>query len=106
MDNPRFKPFFVHHNTPSLKGLSAKQRSAPRGFTAYIQPGNDPRTVYMQVAFCSSKDNFCKGIGRWQADKAPIKTINTRKVVEELMNCSEKTTRWSFDFEYLFKYMV
>jgi hypothetical protein len=109
MTNTRFKPFFVHKNYQDVTGLPAKHRSKPRGFTAYIQPADDPRMVKIQVVFCSSKDQFCKATGREEVLKTPTHTMNTRGVAKQLADYSSQLI-WRFsceeDFEYLFKYMV
>lgn len=68
----RFKPFYIHEH--------GKYFTKYRGLTAYISPSDNLRQIYVQAAFCSKKDQFCKRIGREQAQLAKAELINTRQL--------------------------
>ena len=72
--NTNFKPFFVHHILPHWAITS---KHFPRGFTAYISPCSD-RTISVQVAMCSGKDEFVKKTGRETALLKAPEIINPR----------------------------
>lgn len=74
-----FKPFYVHENVGPGK-LSGR---SPRGFTLKVSPDPDnTRHVIVQGTWCSNKDEFCKRVGRANADAAEAKSINKRQLPE------------------------
>lgn len=101
-----FKPFFVHsHHKPGHR-----PNRAPRGFTAYIEPTQDNRTVVMRVALCSPKDQFSKKEGRSQALISKHEIINKRRV-PHMLSCLEHVCELNYiideqKFYYVFKHMM
>ena len=63
------KQFFIHKQTPYGKF---------NGFTAKVEPADNPRTVKVAVAFCSKKDKFCKATGRNVVEQQTFTEINKR----------------------------
>lgn len=102
-----FKPFFIHaHHQPGHR-----RARSPRGFTAYITPNpDDNRTVFMQVTWCSHKDQFNKTEGRVNAQKASREPVNKRKVPFLLAGCAyacELTDMVSENsYNYVLKYFL
>jgi hypothetical protein len=109
---PMFKPFFVHFNRPVTKTDNSSLRHAPRGFTAYITPLEEPRKVGVQVAWCSSKDEFTKSSGRKYAEVADIVHFNPREVPELLSMCANTCLTNAYEnvgesqYMYVLKYVV
>ena len=105
-----FKPFFIHYNRPARKGDRSKLRHSPRGFTAYIQPSELPRHVQVQVAFCSTQDEFSKKEGRSFAVKAEIAAINARTIPTLLAACRAacegQKAHDESAYHYVLKYVV
>lgn len=106
-----FNPFFVHFNRPACKTDSSKLRHSPRGFTAYIQPSALERSIQVQVAWCSTLDEFVKAEGRSFAQKAEIIPFNPRDLPALMAQCAN--TCWGgekvyeeADYLYLLKYVV
>lgn len=85
-----FKPFAFHHIEPKRRFHNAVRKSFPRGFTVWISPGDDPRTVKVQHTFCAYKDDFAKKLGRQFAQNAPVEVVNARKLPDFLANLSNK----------------
>lgn len=105
-----FKPFFVHFNRPVRASDSSRLRHSPRGFTAYVTPGNKPRELGIQVAFCSTQDEFVKQKGRSHALAADLVVFNPRELPNIMARCAETCNApgW-FDeraYMYLLKYVV
>lgn len=73
----RFRPFFIHRQQPLWAPLN---KHKAKGFTVYIQPGKDDRTVGISIAWCSNKDDFIKKEGRKVAMSKPPIYINPREV--------------------------
>lgn len=103
-----FKPFFVHFNRPTYKNATSKERHAPRGFTAYIMPGEQPREVLVQATFCSSRDEFVKKEGRRLALEAEKAKFNPRDLPKLLASMARACEGNSYEAAYLYvlKYVV
>lgn len=111
-----FKPFFVHYSRPVRKDDNSKRRHSPRGFTAYIEPGNDPqnRTAHITVSFCSAKDEFKKSQGRTAVmiaraaqDDHPFNRRSIPDVMAQCANaCAPDYKYVDQDYYYLLKYVV
>ena len=71
------KPFYVHINPYKPGPIRGRK---PRGATILISQGTQPQEVNMRVALCSKKDPFCKAVGRTEAAKAEVHTMNKREV--------------------------
>jgi hypothetical protein len=105
-----FKPFFVHFNRPVTKADKGKIKHSPRGFTAYIQSSALERHVQVQVAWCSTLDEFVKKAGRKYAVDADIVAFNPRELPKLMAQCAN--TCWASDvyeesdYLYLLKYIV
>jgi hypothetical protein len=108
-----FKPFFIHRNHSPGK-LPSK---VIRGFTAYIEPDNDPQYVKMQVAMCSPNDQFSKKLGRWyalQSDMALVRKQDLPAVLAQLnrllnLFLSSKPQPEQYEiaqFYYVWKYVL
>lgn len=62
------------------------------GFSALLQPNDDPTKVGLSVAFCSKKDQFCRACGRSAALAAKeevIPVVDLPNKLRELVNKSE-----------------
>ena len=103
-----FKPFFVYFNRPTYKNATSKERHAPRGFTAYIMPGEQPREVLVQATFCSSRDEFVKKEGRQLALAAEVAKFNPRDLPKLLSSMAAACAAESYEQDYLYtlKYVV
>ncbi len=102
-DFPLFKPFYVHMTT----GPGHKSGRTPRGFTALISPSlTDPRTLAVQVSFCSNKDQFSKKQGRSYAAKAEQVTYNKRELPRILGGFASQCGVHNKDYAYILKYVV
>ncbi len=108
-----FKPFFVHFNRPVRRTDSSKLRHLPRGFTIKVSPGDEPRTVKVQTAWCSARDEFVKAQGRQFAEAAAVNVINPRELPKFVADAEDKcyglTKPALFGEEtrlYLLKYVV
>ena len=107
-----FKPFFIHFNRPVTKQDSNMRRSRPRGFTAYVTPSDQARTLVVQGAFCASQDEFVKASGRSFAQNAEKLEVNPRMlpaVLAEMANACGlyQEERYSpADYLYVLKYVV
>jgi hypothetical protein len=104
-----FKPFFVHFNRPTRHSDSSKLRHMPRGFTLKVSPGSEPRTINVQTAWCSARDEFVKKTGRAFAEDAPITTINPRDLPRFALNAEHQCVlgaRWEGSYLHLLKYVV
>lgn len=102
-----FKPFYVHENS----GPGKITGRSPRGFTIKVSPnGDDPRSVVVQGAWCSHKDEFNKKTGRSQADIAESKVINKRKIphlVATMVNLVYASKHFhESNYYYLYKYVL
>lgn len=104
-----FKSFYIHRHHPAGK----LPNRAPRGFTALISPATttfefggditnvDHRHTFMQVAFCSPKDQFNKKEGRKFAAQAKVEKINKRDVPRMLAALSQVTQHdWDEQMEH------
>lgn len=76
----QFKPFAFHHIEAKRRYHNAVRKSFPRGFTLWISPGDDPRTIKVQSIFCAYKDDFSKKLGRQFAQNAAVEVVNARKL--------------------------
>lgn len=112
-----FKPFYIHE-------IVKYDKPGANGFTAYIEPSDDPRTVKFRVVVCSNKDPFCKKTGREEVDKKTFELVNIRELTELLaeyyikVNYSKIYRNWndknyntlirhqSSKYNYIYKYMV
>ena len=74
------KQFFIHKQTPYGKF---------NGFTAKVEPTDNPRTVKVAVAFCSKKDHFCKKTGRDVVEQHTFTEINKRTLPDWLARQQE-----------------
>ena len=100
-----FKPFYVHRNHKSGK----RPNTTPRGFTALItQKMDNPHEVFVQITFCSPKDEFNKKEGRSFAKAAPPEVFNKRDIPRVLATASsvcmlpETSERdWYFMYRYV-----
>lgn len=102
-----FKPFYVHENVGPGK-LSGR---SPRGFTLKVSPDPDnTRHVIAQGTWCSNKDEFCKRVGRANADAAEAKSINKRQLPElaaQMANVVYASNEWhKGSYYYLLNYVV
>jgi len=102
-----FKTFYLHAH----HGAKKLSNSHPRGFTALISANpDDPRTVKMQVTFCSPKDQFNKKEGRKFAALAHTETINKRQVPRMLAALSQVANLQFHSYDehwfYVYKYML
>jgi hypothetical protein len=113
-----FKPFYVHIN----RGPGKLAYCRLRGATVKVSPADNPRECVVQTTFCSKRDQFCKKMGRSQAEEAPPQVINIRKLARYLATIDYLVTEGlkadptplpgeSFDdsaqeYFYVFKYMV
>lgn len=99
------KPFFIHKQTPGGKF---------NGFTAKVEPTDNPRTVNVAVCFCSRKDNFVKAVGRNVAEQQTFNEINKRQLPDWLSKQYEHAwvggnVSWFNNTEawyYVLKYVV
>jgi hypothetical protein len=94
------KQFFIHKHTPYGKF---------NGFTAKVEPTDNPRTVKVAVAFCSKKDKFCKATGRNVVEQHTFTEINKRHLADWLNE--QGTVAWGYQtnvigFYYALKYVV
>lgn len=96
------KQFFIHHQTPHGKF---------NGFTAKVEPTDNPQTVKVAVAFCSKKDRFCKATGRNVVEQHTFTEINKRHLPDWLGQ--HGCTAWGYTsvnagypFYYTLKYVV
>jgi len=105
-----FKPFFIHFNRGRRKTDSGADKQRPVGFTAYVQPGDDHRTVFVSITHCSYKDEFCKKEGRKQALQCLTwNKVNIRDVPDVLTEARNKCTGWKTDrvcYYYAYRYML
>ncbi len=107
-----FKPFFIHFNRPVRRTDSSKLRHLPRGFTIKVTPGDEPRTLKVQTAWCSARDEFIKKQGREFAEAAEITVINPRDLPKFVGQAEDKCygmKKSAFAEEsrlYLLKYVV
>lgn len=108
-----FKPFFIHFNRSRRKYDVQAVKQQPRGFTSYISPSGNNRTVNFQIIHCSYKDNFCKSEGRSFALKQPVLEVNARDIPGYLHDareyCSPESWRQERDlggYNWVLKYMV
>ena len=105
-----FKDFFIHYNRPVAHSDSSKLRHSPRGFTAKISP--DPineRNAFVQVTFCSPRDEFIKKEGRSQAVDQEAVSFNKREIPGVLAKCAntcEYHDMQEHDYMYVLKYVV
>lgn len=95
-----FKPFAFHHIEPKRRFHNAVRKSFPRGFTVWISPGDDPRTVKVQHTFCAYKDDFAKKIGRQFAQNAPIDVVNARKLPDFLADLANECGSANYNMLY------
>lgn len=104
-----FKPFFIHRHN-GARGFNAIQRSLPWAFTAKVEPcKEDPRKVLVGVAFCSQKDQFCKAIGRAEAEQQSFNRINIRHLPKYLAEQDAKLFgggHGEISYNYVLKYVV
>jgi len=103
-----FKPFFVHFNRPVSKHDTSRLRHSPRGFTAHIMPGEQPREIRVQATFCSSRDEFVKKEGRSLALTAEVAKFNPRDLPKLLSSMAAACAAESYEQDYLYtlKYVV
>lgn len=111
MSTLSFKPFYVHKVRNRMRHDSNRMKHAPRGFTALVTPTTHPRLINIQVAMCHYDDEFSKKMGRENASKSVIKTINSRDLGHEMEKLYSKI--WTDNvkhncgaFDYLFRYIV
>ncbi len=99
-----FKPFFVHCNL--LKhGHQNRKWNRTNGFTAYISPVDNPRELSIQITQCTGKDEFCKRIGREQAQLAEPLIINKRDIAQVLGEAYGFANNSPREYEYEDKYL-
>ena len=103
-----FKPFFIHEHREPGKVPSG----TTRGFTAKITPDRiDPaKKCFIQVAFCSAKDQFNKKIGRETAEKKEQHFID-KKLVPIFLSvyCGKVWPNEDIhksEFYYVYRYML
>lgn len=103
-----FKPFYIHiHRQP---GKMSSHFS--RGFTVKISPDlTEPhKRVNIQVAFCSSKDQFCKKTGRKEADQKETQLVSKRSLPYNLVKLTNRVGGKDWynenEFFYLYKYVL
>jgi hypothetical protein len=96
------KQFYIHKQTPYGKF---------NGFTAKVEPTDNPRTVKVAVAFCSKKDHFCKATGRNVVEQHTFTEINKRSLADWLGK--QEDAAWGqsgmfsgVSFLYTLKYVV
>lgn len=96
------KQFFIHQQTPHGKF---------NGFTAKVEPTDNPRTIMVAVAFCSKKDHFCKATGRNVVEQRTFTEINKRHLPDWLGQ--QFCAAWGYSevnagytFYYTLKYVV
>lgn len=85
-------------------------RSAPRGFTAYVQQDpNEQRNVLIQVTWCAEADEFKKAAGRSFVQKTDAVSFNKRDL-PSIMAQAANTCKWEkfieADYLYLLKYVI
>lgn len=103
-----FKSFNVHYNPGPNKLDSSNLR---RGFTAVIEPVlDDPRYVFVYLAFCSKKDQFNKKLGSIKArEHAPIR-VHKKQVPKFLLECAKSCTKdgvsWVFSYDFVLKHFI
>lgn len=73
-----FKPFYIHANKPRRRHDHATIKACPRGFTCFIEPSGNDRTVNVQIIHCAYTDDFCKKEGRSFAHQQVKHEINAR----------------------------
>lgn len=106
-----FKPFFVHTNLLKY-GHEGRKLYRTNGFTAYIQPHEkNPRELKIQITQCTGKDEFCRKIGREQAQLAETLVINKRDVASVLAEADAYAHGWTImhnesAYMWVFKYVV
>lgn len=100
-----FKPFFIHRNHAPGK-MSSRQS---RGFTLKISPyPEDDKIALVQGTLCSPKDEFCKRLGRSQAEQSKPEKINKRDV-PRLLAAMSASCGWAEDsreYNYVLKYFI
>jgi hypothetical protein len=103
-----FKPFNVHLNRRTFKSDNSVWRHMPRGFTARITPSENEREIYVQLVFCSAKDQFCKKTGQIEAERKERAPLNPRQLNKYLRDAAKKCggDPEFTDFTYVYKYMV
>ena len=111
-----FKPFYIHFNRQRRKDDHGHARHSPRGFTAFIEPGDTSREVKVRIAFCSYKDEFNKKVGREQAHAKDAQVINTRDLPKVLAGARAMSdglvdmymngTYYIGEYQYVFRYIV
>lgn len=110
-----FKPFYIHYNQCRSRFDSALTKSRPRGFTAFIQPSGEDRTVKFQVVHCAYNDDFCKREGRSLVVQQPEHIINAREIPEFLagakLHCWAKQKGaadkiYAPDYNWVLKYLL
>lgn len=106
----QFKPFFVHYNRPVLKNDAAGWMHAPRGFTVYVEPTNEPRMINVQAVTCAALEKeFRKADGRKAVKARPVVKMNARELGPILEALRKKCDRVAPDYgcyNYIYKYMV
>lgn len=90
---------------------SLTQRHKKRGCTIKVTGDTEHiGQVDVQVAFCSKKDEFCKRVGRAEADKAPVKVVALRYLPNELAKIEEMVYGYALenksDFLYALRYFL
>lgn len=110
-----FKPFYIHsqlsyHNNKWDKLMDYSV--VARGYSAYIEPTDNPRVVKFKSVICHKKDEFNKRVARQYLGEAPFKEINIRDVAKEIALLKSSCFRAGYgsshedQFNWVFKYML
>lgn len=107
------KPFFIHFDARAM-GQLFNNSLYRNGFTAYIQPAENPREVKFSVVFCSKKDQFVKKTGRSQVQEIIPDIINKREIPRLLAAARaqcfkkhlEKSDILDYSYFYVYRYVL
>ncbi len=106
-----FKPFYIHRCRNRTRNDKKRLQHAPRGFTVFVQPSGNERTVKIQTALCAYQDDFSRQRGRIHSLQQKTEEINARdlphvlsKLSAKVWNCGQNNFRGEFD--YVMRYVV